>query len=45
VGLPFRKNTFRDFILRFGGKPVSTFRWFRCSIRWINSLLKWIYRD
>ena len=45
VGLPFRKNAFREFILRFGGKPVSTYRWFRCSIKWINSLLTWIYRD
>lgn len=45
VGLPFRKNKFRDFILRFGGKPVSTYRWFRCSIKWINSLLSWIYRE
>jgi hypothetical protein len=45
VGLPFRKNKFRDFILRFGGKPVSTYRWFRCSIKWVNSLLSWIYRD
>ena len=45
VGLPFRKNSFREFILSFGGKPVSTVRWFRCSIRWINALLSWIYRD
>ena len=45
VGLPFRRNPYREFILRFGGKPVSTFRWFRCSIKWINSLLSWIYRD
>lgn len=45
VGLPFRKNPFREFILRFGGKPVSTYRWFRCSIGWINSLLSWIYRN
>ncbi len=45
VGLPFRKNAFREFILRFGGKPTSTYRWFRCSIRWINALLSWIYRD
>jgi hypothetical protein len=45
VGLPFRKNSFREFILRFGGKPVSTNRWFRCSIRWINNVLKWVYRD
>jgi len=45
VGLPFRRNPFREFILRFGGKPVSTYRWFRCSIVWINKLLSWIYRD
>ena len=45
VGLPFRKNPFREFILSFGGKPVSTHRWFRCSIKWVNALLTWIYRD
>lgn len=45
VGLPFRRNLFRDFILRFGGKPVSTYRWFRVNIHWINSLLSWIYRQ
>lgn len=43
VGLPFRKNPFRDFILRFGGKPVGTFRWFRVSIKWINSVMSWLY--
>ena len=45
VGLPFSNNPFREFILRFGGKPVSTYRWFRCSIRWINTVLSWIYRN
>lgn len=45
VGLPFRRNPFRDFILRFGGKPVSTIRWFRVSLRWLNSIIAWIYRD
>ena len=45
VGLPYSKNSFRDFILGFGGKPDSTYRWFRCSLKWINSLLSWIYRD
>ena len=45
VGLPFRKNTFRNFILRFGGKPTSTYRWFHCSIGWINNILSWYYRD
>lgn len=45
VGLPFRRNIYRDFILRFGGKPVSTYRWFRSSIGWVNKLLKWVYRE
>jgi hypothetical protein len=45
VGLPYKKNSFREFILSFGGKPTSTLRWFRCSIWWINRLLSWIYRD
>jgi hypothetical protein len=45
VGLPFRHNSFRDFILSFGGKEQSTYRWFRCSIRWINALLSWVYRE
>ena len=45
VGLPFRKNPYRDFILRFGGKEVSTYRWFRISIRWINSLASWLWRE
>ena len=45
VGLPFRKNPFREFILRFGGKEQSTFRWFRFSIKWVNKLLTWIYRE
>lgn len=45
VGLPFKRNKFREFILGFGGKPVGTYRWFRCSIGWINSLMSWIYRE
>ena len=45
VGLPFSKNPFRDFILRFGGKEQSTYRWFRFSIRWVNRLLRWFYRE
>ena len=44
VGLPFRKNPYRDFILRFGGKETSTYRWFRISIRWINQLASWLWR-
>ncbi|MBR4480489.1 MAG: GNAT family N-acetyltransferase [Prevotella sp.] len=45
VGLPFSKNPFREFILRFGGKEQSTYRWFRFSIRWVNKLLRWLYRE
>lgn len=45
VGLPFRKNQYRDFLLSFGGKPVSTYRWFRTSIHWLNVVFSWIYRD
>lgn len=45
VGLPFSKNPFREFILRFGGKEQSTYRWFRFSIKWVNRLLRWFYRE
>lgn len=45
VGLPFRSNPYRDFILRFGGKEVSTYRWFRISIRWVNRLASWLWRE
>ena len=45
VGLPYEKNPFREFILKFGGKEQSTYRWFRFSIRWVNRLLAWIYRE
>jgi hypothetical protein len=45
VGLPFSRNPFREFILRFGGKPVSTYRWFHCSIGWVNTILSRVYRD
>lgn len=45
VGLPFRANRYRDFILRFGGKPISTYRWFHFTILWVNRLLSWICRE
>jgi hypothetical protein len=45
VGLPFRKNPYRDFILKFGGKEVSAYRWFHISIRWINALATWLWRE
>jgi hypothetical protein len=45
VGLPFRKNPHRDFILRFGGKEVTSYRWFRISISWVNRLASWLWRQ
>lgn len=45
AGLPFKKNPAREFILGFGGKPVSKFRWFRLPIPWLNRFLGWCYND
>ncbi|MCR5269482.1 MAG: GNAT family N-acetyltransferase [Prevotella sp.] len=45
VGLPFKKNRYRDFILRFGGKPTSTYRWFHFSVGWLNHLLSIFYKE
>ena len=45
VGLPFRRTPHRDFILSFGGKEVSTYRWFRISNPWLNKLVAWFYRE
>lgn len=44
AGLPFKKMGYRDYILSFGGKQVSTRRWFRFRWNWLNSLLIRLYR-
>ena len=43
AGLPFKKYGFRDFILRFGGKQMSSRRWFHVCWNWLNRLLTKIY--
>lgn len=43
AGLPFKKFSYRDFILRFGGKQLSTRRWFKVRWNWLNRLLIRIY--
>lgn len=43
VGLPYRKNKLRDFILGFGGKQVSSLRWFRFRYSFINRILSRIF--
>ena len=45
VGLPFRRSPYRDFIMSFGGKEVTGFRWFRISIRWVNAIASWWWRE
>ena len=45
AGLPFSRTRSRDFIMGFGGKPVSSLRWFRFSIGCVNKLLSWFYRE
>lgn len=43
AGLPFKKVGYRNFILSFGGKQVSTRRWFRFRWNWLNALSTKIY--
>lgn len=44
AGLPFEKFGYRDFILGFGGKQVSTRRWFRFRWGWLNRIASLLYR-
>lgn len=43
VGLPFKKHSYRNFILHFGGKQSSTRRWFRFRWDFLNNILQKIY--
>lgn len=43
AGIPFKKYNYRNFILRFGGKQLSTRRWFRIRWKWLNNLLVRLY--
>lgn len=43
AGLPFANYGYRDFILRFGGKQMSTRRWYKLRWNWLNKLLIKIY--
>lgn len=45
VGLPVPHSPFRDFILSFGGKPASSYRWFKVVPCWLNNLFAWFYRE
>ena len=45
AGLPFKKSPMREFVMGFGGKPVSKYRWFRFPIPWINKIIDWLYNE
>ncbi|WP_315358326.1 GNAT family N-acetyltransferase [Prevotella nigrescens] len=44
LGLPFSRSKYRDFILSFGGKPVSSYRWFRFSNSLMRRFMFWYYQ-
>ena len=44
AGLPFKHTGYRHFLLSFGGKQISTRRWFRFGWEWLNRLAGWLYR-
>lgn len=43
-GLPFSKFGYRDFILGFGGRQISTRRWYRFRWKWLNYIACRLYR-
>lgn len=45
TGLPFKRSRFRDFILTFGGKPYSSYRWFKINIPYLSRLSSWLFRE
>ncbi len=45
VELPYQRNPYREFILSFGGKEVSTYRWFHTRLKLINKLASWLWRE
>ncbi|MBR5150480.1 MAG: GNAT family N-acetyltransferase [Bacteroidaceae bacterium] len=43
-GVPLNRHIgYRNFLLNFGGKQISTLRWYRTRWSWINKLLRKIY--
>lgn len=45
AGLPFRRSPMRDFILSFGGMPVSKYRWFKFPIPFVSRMFDWLYNE
>lgn len=45
AGIPLHRSPLREFILSFGGMPVSKYRWFRFPIPWLSKLFDWLYNE
>ena len=45
AGIPFRRSPLREFIMSFGGMPVSKYRWFRSPLPWVGRVLDWCYNE
>lgn len=45
VGFPWKRSRHREFVLGYGGKPVTKYRWFRFYPSFINRIIKWVYKE
>lgn len=45
IGFPWKRSRYREFILSYGGKPVTKYRWFRFYSSFINKIIKWVYKE
>lgn len=45
AGIPLRQSPLREFIMSFGGMPVSKYRWFRSPLPWVGRVLDWCYNE
>lgn len=43
AGIPFHRHGYRRFVLQFGGRQLSTRRWFRFRWQWLNRWMRWLY--
>lgn len=43
AGFPLKKHSYRNFILKFGGKQEASRRWYLTKWKWINRILTKIY--
>lgn len=45
AGLPFTHNPMREFLLSFGGMPVTKLHWFKFFFTGLNGFLSWFFRE